>query len=54
MTEDVDRKRTLSSEASEEPSDQEHAEDEVIGPVKDDEPPAKKQKGQELTRRQRS
>lgn len=47
MTEEGDRKRALSAEASEEPSDEERAEEnEVVGPVKDDEPPAKKRKGE--------
>ena len=47
MTDEGDRKRALSAEASEEPSDKESAEEnEVVGPVKDDEPPAKKRKGE--------
>eukprot|EP00731_Ephydatia_muelleri_P002482 Em0001g2482a len=45
MTDEGDRKRALSAEASEEPADKESAEEnEVVGPVKDDEPPAKKRK----------
>ena len=47
MTDEGDRKRALSADASEEPSDEESAEEnEVVGPVKDDEPPAKKRKGE--------
>lgn len=45
MAEDVDRKRALSTEASEDHSDQEGADkEEIVGPVKDDEPLAKRQK----------